>query len=288
MRQPSDCASPRRVRSRRSLGALLAALCVGLGAFAAAQVRGPGLTVTISPDQPARYEWDVPSLRHPGGPREFYFTRAVYTGGGGGRRFRRRSWATDYPKADRQFLTVLKRLIDIDAYEYENAVRLDDPQLRRFPFLYALEVGNMSMTEAEIEGLRSYLEAGGFLMIDDFWGSWQWANFEAEMQRLLPNRPIVDIPLDHPIFHMVYDIQEIVQVPEVSRGVYGGPTWEQDGYTAAARGIFDDEGRLMVGINWNTDLGDAWEWADHPYYPLKYSTFAFELGVNFIVYAMSH
>ncbi len=286
MTQSAAPAVARRFRSRR-LAWLLAAGCVALaGAFTTAQIRGPGLTVTVSPNAPARFSWDAPSLRHPAGPREFYFTRAVYSSAG--RRFRRPRWATDYPKADRQFLTVLTRLIDIDAYEMENAVRLDDPALRRFPFLYALEVGDMAMTEAEIEGLRSYLEAGGFLMIDDFWGSWQWSNFEQEMQRLLPGRPIVDLPLDHPIFHMVYDIQEIVQVPEVNRGVYGGPTHEQDGYTAAARGIFDDSGRLMVGINWNTDLGDAWEWADHPYYPLKYSTFAFELGVNFIVYAMSH
>lgn len=269
---------------RGAWGVVFAALA--LGVVAAEQVRGPGLTVTITPDQPARYRWDEPGLTHPAGWREFYFTRAVYSSGG--RRFRRQAWATDYPKADRQFLTVLTRLIDIDAYESENAIRLDDPELRRFPFLYALEVGDMALTDEELVGLRSYLDAGGFLMIDDFWGSWQWQNFEMEMQRLFPDRPIVDIPLDHPVFHMVYDIPEIVQVPAVNRAWDGGPTWEQDGYVPAVRGIFDDDGRLIVGINWNTDLGDAWEWAEDPYYPLKYSTFAFEMGVNFVVYAMSH
>ncbi len=214
--------------------------------------------------------------------REFFFTRAVYNSG-----YRWSSWATDYPKADRQFLIILERLIDLDAYEAENAVRLDDPNVRRFPFLYALEVGDMYMSEAEVEGLRDYLLAGGFLMIDDFWGTWEWANFESEIRRVLPEHPIVDIPLDHPIFNTVYNIEEIVQVPSIGNA-QGGPTWERDGYEPQVKGIFDDDGRLMVIINWNTDIGDAWEWAESPYYPLRYSTYAIEITINIIVYAMSH
>ena len=214
--------------------------------------------------------------------REFFFTRAVYNSG-----YRWSSWATDYPKADRQFLIILERLIDLDAYEAENAVRLDDPNVRRFPFLYALEVGDMYMSEAEAEGLRDYLLAGGFLMIDDFWGTWEWANFESEIRRVLPEHPIVDIPLDHPIFNTVYNIEEIVQVPSIGNA-QGGPTWERDGYEPQVKGIFDEDGRLMVIINWNTDIGDAWEWAESPYYPLRYSTYAIEITINIIVYAMSH
>ncbi|MDA1091648.1 MAG: DUF4159 domain-containing protein [Acidobacteria bacterium] len=217
--------------------------------------------------------------------REFFFTRAIYSGGGG-RRFGG-SWATDYPKADQQFLTIIDRLVDLDAYERENAVQLDDPQLRRFPFLYALEVGYMYMTEPEVRGLRDYLLAGGFLMIDDFWGTQEWANFEAEIRRVLPEYQIVDVPLDHPVFNTVYNIDQIVQVPNISRA-QGGPTWQRDGAVPHVRGIFDDHGRLMVAINWNTDIGDAWEWAESPYYPLKYSTYAIEITVNLIVYAMSH
>ena len=214
--------------------------------------------------------------------REFFFTRAVYNSG-----YRWSSWATDYPKADRQFIIILERLIDLDAYEAENAVRLDDPNVRRFPFLYALEVGDMYMSEAEAEGLRDYLLAGGFLMIDDFWGTWEWANFESEIRRVLPEHPIVDIPLAHPIFNTVYNIEEIVQVPSIGNA-QGGPTWERDGYEPQVKGIFDDDGRLMVIINWNTDIGDAWEWAESPYYPLRYSTYAIEITINIIVYAMSH
>jgi hypothetical protein len=220
------------------------------------------------------------------GPRQFYFTRAAYTGFYRFRDFR--SWSVDFPKADRQFLMGLRRLTNLDAYEYENPVRLTDPDLGKYPFLYSVEVGYMALTDAEIEGLRRYLQAGGFLVVDDFWGSLEWENFEGQLQRILPGYPVVDIPPTHPIFNCFYDVKEILQVPNVGQGMQGGPTWESDGYFPAVKGIFDEEGRLMVVINWNTDLGDAWEWAENPYYPLKFSTYAYQMGVNFIIYGMSH
>ncbi len=222
------------------------------------------------------------TLDSPAGPHEFYFTRAIYNSGWGYSR-----WAIDYPKADRQFMTVVNRLIDLDGSPYENAIRLDDPNIRKYPFLYALEVGDIALSRPEIEGLRDYLLAGGFLVIDDFWGSWQWAAFERQIREVFPEYPIIDIPIEHPVFNTVYRIDEIMQVPAIGN-FYGGRTWEQDGYEAHVRGIFDEKGRLMVLINWNTDLGDAWEWAERPEYPLKFSTFAVEMGINFIVYAMSH
>jgi hypothetical protein len=218
----------------------------------------------------------------------FYWTRAVYTGGR--RWYRRRSaWATDYPKGDRQFLVVLKRLVQLGAYDWENAVELSDPDLRRFPVIYAVEVGNMRLTEQEVEGLRTYLEAGGFLIVDDFWGPEEWAAFEWNMARVFPDKTIVDLPMDHPLFSTFYDIEEILQVPNIGNARRGGRTGECWGpCPPTVRAIFDDEGRLMVVINWNTDLGDAWEWAEDPGYPLVYSTFAYEMGANMIVYALSH
>jgi hypothetical protein len=222
--------------------------------------------------------------------REFYFTRAMYSGYGRG--YGRRgggSWRVDFPKADVQFLIGVRRYTNIDAYEYEHPVRLDDPDLRRFPFLYALEVGGMALTPAEVEGLRGYLLAGGFLVIDDFWDLDEWQNFEYEIGQVLPEYPIVDIPLDHPLLSAFYEIDELVQVPNVRQARLGGRTWEC--YTPcgpALRGIFDDHDRLMVVINWNTDLGDAWEWVEQPTYPFTYSSFAYKLGINMIVYGMSH
>ena len=221
--------------------------------------------------------------------RAFYFSRAMYGNRGRGERGDfGGSWRVDYPKADRQFLTVLQRLTNLDAYPSEHVVRLDDPELRRFPFLYAVEVGYMSLSDPEIRGLRDYLLAGGFLVVDDFWGTYEWENFEQQMRRVFPEYPIQDLPLDHPIFSAFYDIKEIVQVPNVQNGISGVRTWERDGYVPVTRGITDDQGRLMVVINWNTDLGDAWEWAENAQYPLKFSTYAFQIGVNAIVYAMSH
>ncbi len=219
-------------------------------------------------------------------PHEFYFTRAAY-----GSRFDNRrygSWMTDYPKADRQFLVGLRRLTNIDAYHAEHPIRLNDPDIRRYPFLYAVEVGHMAMSDAEVAGLRDYLLAGGFLFVDDFWGTWEWSNFEHQIRRVLPEYEIVELSVEHPLFRAFYAIDELLQVPNVQLGALGGRTWEKDGYVPHYRGIFDEQGRLMVLISWNTDLGDAWEWAEQPQYPLRFSTFAYELGVNAIIYGMSH
>jgi hypothetical protein len=227
-------------------------------------------------------------LASPPAGHEFYFTRAIYSSGRGWGWGGRGSWATDYPKADRQFLVVIEKLLGLDAYDFENAVSLTDPELRRYPFLYALEVGRMALTQEEIHGLRDYLNAGGFLVIDDFWGTREWEVFSYNMRMVLPGRPMVELPLDHDLFHTFYQIDEIKQVPNVRQGRFGGPTWERDGYEPRVLGIHDDDGRLMVVINWNTDLGDAWEWAEDPFYPMEYSNFAYEMGANLIIYAMSH
>jgi hypothetical protein len=217
-------------------------------------------------------------------PSNFYFARVMYGGGGG---FRGSRWATDFPEADQWIVGVLSRLTYIDAFPREYTVRLDDPNLRRYPFIYAVEVGSMGLSPAEVQGLRDYLLAGGFLFVDDFWGTNQWWTFEREIRRVLPEFEIVQIPMDHPVFSTFYEIEEIIQVPVVDQGIRGGPTHEQDGYVPYCLGIFDDRGRLMVVINWNTDLGDAWEHAEDPRYPLRYSTFAYQMAANFIVYAMS-
>ena len=222
--------------------------------------------------------------------RDFYFTRAIYSGSRGwwGRRGRG-SWSTDFPKADRQFLFILHRLLQmLDLHEWENPVSLADPELRRFPFLYMLEVGYMNLTDAEIEGLRGYLEAGGFLVVDDFWGEEAWYNFEYHMSRILPGRRIEPIPLEHPIFHQFYDIDEVVTVPSIGNAARGRYEECWGPCTPTVSGIFNDRGELMVVINHNTDLGDAWEWSENPYYPIDRSTYAYELAINYIIYGLSH
>ena len=250
---------------RRLIPAVVFVAVLSLGASASGRSRPPG-----------------DAERH-----SFQFTRAVYSGGMRGWGGRAGAWATDYPAADRHFGVVARRVTNIDAYPGENAVRLDDPMLRRFPFLYAVEVGHMALTQPEIEGLRSYLLAGGFLVVDDFWGTYEWRQFEENIRAVFPDRPIEELGPDDEVFRAFYRIDEIVQVPAINN-VRRGRTWERDGYDPRTFGIRADDGRLMVVINWNTDLGDAWEHADDPRYPLEYSTFAYEMGVNLVVYGMSH
>lgn len=239
-------------------------------------------------------------------PHQFYLARAMYTGTrGGGFGFRGRrgdylgdrgpAWSIDYPNADRVMSRIATRLSNLDACDWERPISLADPDLRKFPFLYSLEWGYADLTEAEVAGLRDYLLAGGFLMLDDFWGSREWRNFREQMRRVLPDHTIVDVPRDHAVFRSFYELdEEILQVPNVGNGqavaagVPGATTSEQDGHEAHLRGIFDENGRLIVAINWNTDLGDALEWAESPRYPLEYSTFASRLFLNLIVYAMAY
>ena len=247
---------------------------VSPGAPAPAVRHGPG---TLAPQSSAR------------GPHAFYFTRGIYSdygrrgffGRGGG------SWSVDYPKADNQFVIVLRRLTNLDAYDREHAMRLDDPELRRHPFLYILEVGRISLSNDEVRGLRDYLLAGGFVFVDDFWGDPEWYVFEQQMREVLPEHRIVEMSLDHPVFKVFYEIRELQQMPSINHW-RGGQRTECPGCEYRVRGIFDDDGRLMMLINWNTDNGDAWEWAEQPDIPLKFTTYAYQLGVNAIVYAMSH
>lgn len=242
----------------------------------------------------------------PSRPHQFYLARAMYTGTRRSGFFRGRgggdwlgdrgpAWSIDYPNADRVMTRVATRLSNLDACEWELPVSLADPDLRRYPFLYSLEWGYASLSDAEIEGLREYLLSGGFLMLDDFWGSREWANMQRELGRVLPDHAIVDVPRDHAVFRSYYELdEEILQVPNVGNGQAvalgypGARTFEQDGYEAHLRGVFDRNGRLIVAINWNTDLGDALEWAESPSYPLEYSTFASRLFLNLIIYAMAY
>jgi len=121
--------------------------------------------------------------------------------------------------------------------------------------------------------LRDYLLRGGFLMVDDFHGTEEWQVFVESLQRVFPDRPIIELGDDHAVFHVQYDLDHRVQIPGI-RGAMTGRTWEKDGYVPHWRGVVDDDGRLMVAINFNMDLGDAWEHADNPRYPAPFTILA--------------
>jgi hypothetical protein len=275
---------------RVTLCVIVAGLFVWTSAYAFqrgfGRSRGPfggnGELVT-PPDANDKTEWAFARLQYPQwGSR----------GGGGYGRYRQ-SWQTDYPKADRQFVQG-ERLTRLSAKSIEQVVSADSDELFNWPWIYAVEVGHWDLTDAQCKKLREFFERGGFLMVDDFHGTQEWEIFMASLTRIFPElsqaggtKAVVDLDNKDAIFHIIYDLDNRFQVP----GTVNYPftkTYEYDGYEAKWRGIYDDKNRLMVAICHNMDLGDAWEWADSPQYPEKFTSLAYRIGINYIVYSMTH
>lgn len=217
---------------------------------------------------------------------EFSFARLAY-GQTLGNFSDRIPWTTDWPEAETHFLEGLTRLSLVETSDLGRTVRLTDPALFDFPWLYAVDVGKWSLSNEEAGLLREYLLRGGFLMVDDFHGSYEWQVFYSHLRKAFPDRPVAEIPDDDPLMSIMYELDKSIQIPGI-RALNSGQTWEQDGYTPFWRGIYDDEGRLMVAINFNMDLGDAWEHADDPGYPEPMTSLAYRFAVNYVIYAMSH
>jgi hypothetical protein len=198
-------------------------------------------------------------------------------------------WATDSPGADCKLMGVIHRLTGQHVYPNPNYIEIMDPDLFKYPYSYIVEPGQMYFTPQEAARLREYLLRGGFLHLDDFWGLDQKENLETELKKVFPEYSIQPLPLNHEVFHTFFDIDQIIQTPNEGNGCYGGQTWEQaDDKEPRIYGISDDRGRLMVVITYNTDLGDAWEFMDLACYPEKYSGYAIRMGLNFMIYAMTH
>ena len=221
---------------------------------------------------------------------EFVFARLVYPSGRGfDFGFGRGTWATDFPEADYKFMWGIQRLSGVRVQERENPVRITDESLFEYPYVYAVEVGYMNLGQAEAQRLREYLLRGGFLHADDFWGLDEFQNFQLQMRKVFPDRVMEELPLDHEVFHTFFDLTSVMQIPNVTNACRGGRTWEDPSDTKPRiLGIKDDKGRVMVVITYNSDLGDAWEWMDEPCYPALYSGQSYRMGLNFIIYAMSH
>ncbi|MFQ6112710.1 MAG: DUF4159 domain-containing protein [bacterium] len=223
----------------------------------------------------------------------FTFVRTKYTSGGPNFRLRNPFgarmpfWAVDYPSADENLMEILKKETALHIDEQAVALSLSDPDYFHYPFAYILEVGYMELTQTEADSLREWLLRGGFLMVDDFHGPYEWHHFVRQMKKVFPDRPIVDIPLEHPVFHCYYDFDELIQVPGLGSWLRG-VTYEKGGVIPHCMGILDDQDRLMVLIMRNMDLGDAWEHATDVRYPPEYSVIAFKMGINFIIYALTH
>jgi Domain of unknown function (DUF4159) len=235
---------------------------------------------------------------------EFSWSRLSYTtamggggyggfGGGGG--YGRgggwgQTWSRDYPKADRQFLIALNRLTRIEGRQTEQVVGLDNDDIYNYPFVYAVMVHTWTFNDDEAKRMRDYLLKGGFLMVDDFHGTQDWEDFMRGMRQIFPDAnkyPVEDLTDKDEIFHVLYDMDDRFQVPG-EQFIRSGRTYEKDGYVAKWRGIRDEHGRLVVAICHNMHLGDAWEWADDPEYPEQYASMAFRVGLNYVMYSMTH
>jgi hypothetical protein len=242
-------------------------------------------------------EWVFARLMYPefsGDPPPY---AAGYRYGYGG--FRRRyggnwkqgrsAWTTDYPRADRHLAVAMRRLSRIDTRSVEQPVDLDDvDDVFNYPWLYAVEVGQWELTDQQAKKMREYLDRGGFFMCDDFHGGAEFEIFERSMRRVFPERAIVDIPKNDPIFHAVYDLNDMYQIPGAQYLRSGRLNETFDGSPAHWRGIYDDKGRLVVAICHNVDMGDSWEWADDPAYDEKFSALSFRIAVNYVTYSMTH
>jgi hypothetical protein len=220
---------------------------------------------------------------------EFAFARLRYRSDRdrGGSRFRMRSrWGIDANKSDRQFLAGLRRLTRVHARSVEQIVDIDSDEIYNWPFLYAVGIGDWKLTPAQAQRMRQFFDRGGFFVVDDFHNEYEWASFMAGMHQIYPGCQAVELRDADTIFHTVFDLSERFRVPGLN--VVDGDQIERGGIEPHFRAILDDKGRVITGIFFNMDLGDAWEWADIPEYPEKYASLAFRLGINYVVYAMTH
>ena len=226
----------------------------------------------------------------------FQFCRVVFrraSNGDGG------NWSVDFPRADQNLSVRLSELTKTpvgfspDGEPRHLLVNLTDPALYHCPFIMMTEVGSLYLDQREAAGLRDYLLKGGFLWADDFWGNYAWDFFENQMRQVLPSKryPIVDLPLDHPVFHSLMAVNRVPQIPSINFWLGSGGTSERgpDSAIPHARAILDDHGRIMVFITHNTDLGDSFEREGDSYeYFLRFSVEGYAVGVNVLLYSMTH
>jgi hypothetical protein len=265
-------------------GMLVLAAVLALAAGADAQRRGR-FGAYVRPPTPESFDG------------RFNFCRLAFSyssmGRGGG-------WSVDYPRADVNLSIRLSELtktpISTDASGAPNhlVLQLEDPLLFQCPFIMMTEVGSVYFSPEDAARLREYLMKGGFLWADDFWGSYAWDNWASEFSKVLPpdEYPVRELPPDHPLFRSQFVMKRVPQIPSINFWMgTGGETSERGADSAVPRalGIADRQGRLLVLITHNTDIGDSWEReADDPQYFYTFSVEGYAFGINTLLYAMSH
>ena len=225
-----------------------------------------------------------------GASGEFTFVRIIYDSphspynyGFGG------AWRVDFPEADEHFMSGIREWVGTNLRLSGGPVQLraTDEHLFDYPLAYIVEPGHMELSDQDAAALREYLLRGGFLFLDDFHGEVEWQRAREQVKKMLPEYEIKDLPTTHPIFHSYFDLDGVVQVPGWAALIHG-VTYERDGVTPHYMGVEDRNGRLMIFLTRNCDLGDAWEWINDPRYPIKYGVVAYKVAINVVIYAMTH
>jgi hypothetical protein len=219
--------------------------------------------------------------------------RQAYDGDGGG-------WGVDYPRADQNLSIRLSELskapVNFDASRDPNfyVLTATDPELYNCPFVMMSEFGGTHFEMDEAKALHDYMLKGGFLWVDDSWGSYAWEHWVAEVRKIFPNEnefPIIDVPINHSMFHTLFDVKKIPQIPAIGNWGYNGNTSERgaDSAVVHTRAIADAKGRIMFFMTHNTDFGDAYEReGDDPSYFYAFSVDGYAIGIDTILYAMTH
>jgi hypothetical protein len=222
----------------------------------------------------------------------FTFVRVEYGSYGGGRRGG--SWRTDYPDSDLNFSYRLKELTSLEVDPNGKILRLTDEAIFDYPWVYLIEPGRMWLDDDEVAALRKYCLNGGFVMVDDFWGDEEWQGFHENIERAFPDRQVKDLDLSHEIFHTVYDLKKLPQIPSIHSDWESGYTtdrpWDPSAVEVHYRAIFDDKGRMCMFIGHNTDVGDGWEreGLSVEYFKMFSEKWSYPLGINIVTYALTH
>ena len=268
---------------RSAAGGLLA-FVVATGAAPVTAAQPPGALITsIDSGTPVPQldglEWTFARIRYSTEAAQLQAFRAQYWSD---------PWAIDGPAAEQNLSRRLGRVTSIHVNE-PIVLTLDDERLWEYPWIYFVEPGNLRFTAREVEIMREFLTRGGTATFDDFHGPIEWDAVSRQLQRVFPDRDIVKLPPDHAVFSSFYRLTEYPQIPGLG-SFFNGVTWEKGGYEAGLHAILDDDGRAMVLINFNTDMGDGWEWSNAEAYPgyIKFTAQAYRMMINEVVYALTH
>ena len=218
---------------------------------------------------------------------EWTFARFRYNVGGaffGG--FQR--WAADYPKSDRQLVEGVIRLTRIDSFIGEHVVDATNDDIYNWPWIFVEDPGAWILSQPEADRIRTYLLRGGFMFFDDTHGDYEWNNMMAGLHMIFPDRQVEDLKDGDEIFHTMYDLDDRFQIPG-TRFIWGyRRPYLADMKVPKWRAVRDDKGRIVIAIAHNSDVGDAWEWADSPDYPERATSMAYRIAINYVIYGMTH